>query len=112
MKGELFMYSFLFVIGCIIGCLVSLAYVEDTNRKRNQERLDLVATHLSQCRDSNDDCKQEKRAAQEELRVADHLITQQGLAVMNCLMLRDPLLDSLLLPEPPPTLYSLPAPSP
>ena len=112
MKGELLLYSFLVVFGCVIGCLVSLAYVEDTNRKRNQERLDEVNVELSRYWDKNMNCEKARTATQEELKVANQLITQQGAAVMNCLMLRDPSLDSLLLAEPLPISPPPLAPSP
>lgn len=95
-----FRFMCVFVAGGIIGWMTTIASVEDANRERNQRQLVAVTAQLSHCQTEDRNCEQAKTAAQEELRVANQLITQQGVAVMNCLLLRDPTLDSLPLPDP------------
>lgn len=88
------------VVGLFFGFLLGLPYADDTNKARNQERLDAVSAELNQCLVKNKNCEQEKTTTQRKLEVANDLITQQGLAVMNCLLLHDPSQDSLLLLNP------------
>ena len=107
MRSEFLLAVAVLVVGLFFGFLLGLPYADDTNKARNERRLGVVRAELDQCLVKQRNCEQEKTAAQKELRVANLLITQQGLAVLNCLLLGDPSQDSLLLLNP---TFSPPSP--
>lgn len=98
------------VTGLVLGFSFSIPWAIATVREENKQEMKSLWKTLLHSKQLERDCNETKIAAQEELRIANQLITQQGLAIMNCLMLRDPPLDSLLLPDP--SLISPPPPAP